>query len=111
MADRSFQIVEFETEEGNKPFSVWLDGLRDAKGTAIISARIERLRRGLLGDCKSVGHGVFELRIDFGPGYRVYFGMEKDHIVILLCGGDKKRQKSDILRAQAFLVDYRRIGS
>jgi len=82
-------------------FREWLDGLADSQAAARITQRIVRLQAGLFGDTKSVGDGVFELRIDYGPGYRVYF-VERGHVlIILLCGGDKKSQKRDINRAKA----------
>ncbi len=83
-------------------FSNWLSGLKDAKGRARISARIERVRlSGHFGDSASVGEGVSELRIRFGPGCRVYFCRRGEEVVILLGGGDKGSQKRDIRAAQA----------
>lgn len=69
-------------------------------------ARLNRIRLGNFGDCKGVGGGVEELRIDFGPGYRVYFGREGSFVVILLCGGDKRSQARDILIAQQYWREY-----
>jgi len=80
-------------------FADWLDGLRDLHGRARIQARIERLRTGLWGDVKPVGEGVSELRIDCGPGYRVYVARQGGEIIILLAGGDKRSQGHDIKRA------------
>ena len=85
-----------KTEE----YVAWLDGLRDLQGRARVLARIERLAAGLAGDVKSLGEGVSELRIDCGPGYRVYFTRRGRQIIILLAGGDKSTQTSDIRRAQ-----------
>ena len=73
---------------------------------AVIDARLARVRRGNFGDAKSVGDGVHELRIDFGPGYRVYFGREGSRIVILLCGGAKKSQQRDIATAKRYWKEY-----
>ncbi len=81
-------------------FAEWIDDLRDIRGRARIQARIERLAMGNPGDAKSVGEGVCELRIDFGPGYRVYFTRRGREIVILLAGGDKSSQPKDISAAQ-----------
>jgi|SRR5438105_4381320 len=81
-----------ETEE----FSAWMSALRDARGKAKIAARIDRLAQGNPGDVAPVGRGVSELRIDFGPGYRLYFVRRGTDIVILLCGGDKSTQARDI---------------
>ncbi|CCD86029.1 conserved protein of unknown function [Bradyrhizobium sp. ORS 285] len=82
-------------------FKAWLLGLRDLKAKARIAARIERAANGNLGDSKPVGEGVSEMRIDYGPGYRIYYRQRGDVLVILLCGGDKSTQQSDIRRAQA----------
>ncbi len=84
----------------SRPFSDWLASLKDARAAAIVRSRLNRLRLGNFGDCKSVGGGVEELRIDFGPGYRVCFGRDGLVVVILLSGGDKKSQARDILAAQ-----------
>ncbi|HXW23435.1 MAG TPA: type II toxin-antitoxin system RelE/ParE family toxin [Xanthobacteraceae bacterium] len=81
-------------------FSRWLRGLADARGRAKIAARIDRLAHGNPGDVAPVGEGVSELRIDFGPGYRVYFVARGRTVVILLCGGDKASQAKDIKTAK-----------
>ena len=80
-------------------FSDWLDGLRDVPGRARVQARIERLAGGNPGDSKPVGEGVIELRIDIGPGYRVYFTRRGGKLIILLAGGDKRTQAADIKKA------------
>ena len=80
-------------------FSIWLDALRDIKARARVQARIERLSLGNAGDVKPVGAGVSEMRIDYGPGYRVYFKKVGRTIIILLVGGDKGSQNSDIKTA------------
>ena len=89
-------VREYQTRDGQRPLSEWLDTLRDRSARARVLARIDRLGVGLRGDWKTVGRGVFELRIDYGPGYRVYCAADGDALVILLCGGDKRRQKQDI---------------
>ncbi len=81
-------------------FAQWLDGLRDLRARARVQARIERLAAGNAGDVKAVGEGVSELRIDYGPGYRVYFTKRGRAVVILLAGGDKHTQANDIRIAQ-----------
>jgi putative addiction module killer protein len=81
-------------------FVQWLDELRDIRARARIQARIERLAAGNPGDVKPVGDGVSELRIDYGPGYRVYFTRRGNEVVILLAGGDKSTQDTDIKIAQ-----------
>lgn len=102
------QIEIYQTREGKAPYEEWLNSLRDRQGIAKIKIRIDRLRLGNLGKCASVGGGIFELKIDFGPGYRVYFGQQGNAIIILLCGGDKSTQKKDIKIAQGYWADYRR---
>lgn len=77
----------------------WFDRLRDRQAKARIDARIRRLSMGNAGDAKSVGSGVSELRVDHGPGYRVYFSRKGKTIIVLLCGGDKRTQRADIERA------------
>jgi putative addiction module killer protein len=86
-------------------FRSWLDDLRDRRAAARIAARIDRLKLGNPGDVKSVGGGVSELRIDYGPGYRLYFRRVGQEIVLLLCGGDKSTQDRDIERAKALATD------
>ena len=81
-------------------FRAWLDGLRDARAQARIAQRIVRLQAGLLSDVKPVGGGVAELRVDYGPGYRVYFAQRGRLLVLLLCGGTKRGQPRDIAKAQ-----------
>lgn len=81
-------------------FAQWLDGLRDIRARARVQVRIERLAVGNAGDVKAVGKGVSELRIDYGPGYRVYFTKQGRAVVILLAGGDKRTQTTDIRIAQ-----------
>ncbi len=82
-----------------KGFATWLDGLRDLRARARVLVRIERLAAGNPGDVRPVGEGVLELRINHGPGYRVYYVQRGQELVILLAGGDKSSQKRDIGRA------------
>ena len=88
-------------------FSKWLSKLRDRKAIARILARIESLRQGNTGDSKSIGSGLHELRIHFGPGYRIYFTRKAGLVVLLLCGGDKSSQGKDIARARQILSELR----
>jgi putative addiction module killer protein len=81
-------------------FAKWLSGLRDRQGRAKILARIDRMEEGNPGKTRSVGAGVVEMKIDFGPGYRVYFIQRGDVLIVLLCGGDKSTQDNDIRRAK-----------
>ena len=91
---------------GRCPFSEWISSLKDARSVGIVRARLNRIRLGNFGDCKAVGEGVEELRIDFGPGYRVYFGRQGALVVILLCGGSKKTQAKDIGNAKKYWKEY-----
>ena len=88
------------------PFFKWLQAQKDRRTVAIIQARLNRLRLGNFGDSKSVGAGVEELRIDYGPGYRVYFGRSGGKVIVLLCAGNKSTQGKDIEKAQEFWRDY-----
>ena len=106
MENQEREIRTYETADGKVPFNNWLEKLRDRKGRAIIRNRITRLQLGLFGDTKTVGNGVYELRIDFGPGYRVYYGLDGDTIVLLLLGGDKSTQTKNIKTAINYWSDY-----
>jgi len=100
-------IREYISKDGKNHFRDWHDDLKDIKAQVKIDIRVARLRLGNFGDAKSVGKGVYELRIHFGPGYRIYYGLDGDKIVLLLCGGDKKTQKKDIKKAAAFWENYK----
>ncbi|MEO7299152.1 MAG: type II toxin-antitoxin system RelE/ParE family toxin [Verrucomicrobiota bacterium] len=89
------------------PFEDWLDDLKDKKAVARVLARLARVRQGNLGDCKSVGEGVSELRVDYGPSYRVYFGQKGRTLVVLLCGGDKRTQDRDIRLAKQYWHEFK----
>jgi putative addiction module killer protein len=102
------ELQIYVTEDGRAPFSEWLASLRDIKARARIRVRLDRVGLGNLGDCHGVGDGVQELRIDYGPGYRVYFGQVGSAIVLLLCGGDKSTQTKDIEQAKCFWSEHRR---
>lgn len=108
MEARERQILYYETEDGRQPFREWFVSLKDIETRNKIRVRIDRISLGNFGYCKSVGEGVLELKIDFGPGFRVYFGQVKDELVLLLIGGDKKSQKRDIETAHNYWADYRR---
>ena len=101
------EVRVYACSDGSEPFTQWLRGLRDETTRNRIRQRIARVRLGNFGDARSVGEGVQELRIPFGPGFRVYFGREGDRVVILLCGGDKSTQARDIERAQNYWRDHR----
>jgi putative addiction module killer protein len=100
------QVIVYARDNGKEPFTEWLYGLRDAVSRRRILARVSRLQHGNYGDCAPVGEGVSELRLFFGPGYRVYFGEEGNHLVVLLCGGDKSSQSKDIEQAKAYWKEY-----
>jgi len=108
MSDYQIEILEYWTERGRNPFQKWLKGLRDRQARAKIRVRLNRIRLGNFGDCKAVGNGVSELRIQHGPGYRIYYGRKGDTIIILLYGGHKKTQSKDIALAQEYWNDYLR---
>jgi putative addiction module killer protein len=84
-------------------FESWLDGLRDKKAQVRIAARLRHAEAGNLGDCKAVGGGVSEMRVHFGPGYRLYFAQKGSVLIVMLAGGDKSSQARDIRRAQHIL--------
>jgi putative addiction module killer protein len=100
------EIRIFRLKDGRVPFDLWINQLRDRRAKAKILVRLDRIANGNFGDVKSVGNGVSELRIKEGKGYRVYFGREGDRVVILLCGGDKSSQQSDIKQAMKFWREY-----
>ena len=99
-------LREYETTEGRSPFSDWFEDL-DAAAAAKVTTALTRLGLGNTSNVKGVGSAVFELKIDFGPGYRMYFGKDGPDIVILLGGGTKKKQPRDISYAQACWQDYK----
>jgi putative addiction module killer protein len=101
------EILEYLDAKGRSPYLDWFDGL-NAVAAAKITVAVTRMRLGNLSNAKGVGSGVQEYRIDFGPGYRIYFGRDGEMLVILLAGGTKKRQQADIATAQARWADYKR---
>jgi putative addiction module killer protein len=100
------EILEYLDDAGRSPFSKWFQAL-DARAAARVTTALTRLSLGNTSNVKGVSAGVLELRIDFGPGYRVYLGRDGDMIVILLCGGTKRRQDEDIAKAQQLWRDYK----
>lgn len=98
------KIEIYQELSGKQPYVSWENGLsRDVR--AIITARLARIRAGNFGDCKACG-SIYEIRIHYGPGYRIYFGKKRKTVVILLCAGDKSTQKKDIKKAKIFWEDY-----
>lgn len=104
----SYEISIYVDQHGRCPWVSWLARLRDSTGIFKIESRIRRLRNGNLGDCRNLGGGLVELRIDHGPGYRIYCHISGAILIILLCGGDKKSQQSDIARARSFIEGIKR---
>jgi putative addiction module killer protein len=96
----------YQTATGTEPYTEYLDALRDRRAAAKIKTRVTRAEMGNLGLHRSVGQGVLELKIDFGPGYRVYVSLLGSEVIVLLCAGDKNTQPKDIVRAQAYWNDY-----
>jgi putative addiction module killer protein len=103
-----FELRRYITEDGKDVFGDWLRKLKDHRARASIETRLTRIALGNFGDCKTVGSGVWELRIDVGPGYRVYYSRVGKTVVLFLCGGDKRTQTRDIARAIKFWADYQK---
>ncbi len=102
------QLRIYQLPDGKVPYLRWLKSLKDVRARQKIQARIGRVRLGNFGQTRSVGGGVQELKIDYGPGYRLYFGRDGDEIVILLCGGDKNTQNVDIKHAKECWANYKK---
>ena len=94
-----YRIKHYLDPHGKDPYQAWFEDLQDLKAQARIAARVLRLQLGLFGDCRSVGHGAWELKIDWGSGYRVYYAVDDGRVVLLCEGGDKRTQQADIKRA------------
>jgi putative addiction module killer protein len=102
----AFEVRRYRSAAGGEPFTEWLTDLPDRRARARILARLERLEAGNFGDAKYLRDGVSELRIDWGPGYRVYFGRDGRTVIVLLCGGDKRKQDADIRKAVEVWQEY-----
>ncbi|MDO9023023.1 type II toxin-antitoxin system RelE/ParE family toxin [Zwartia sp.] len=102
------EVHRYQRLDGHTPLTDWLAEMRDARARAKLEIRFRRVSLGIFGDIKSVGEGVLELREDIGPGYRVYLGRHGTTLVILLCGGDKRTQDTDIKRAKEYWLDWKR---
>ena len=100
------ELLFYETANGSVPAREWLDAIEGRPEYGVIMARLEKVKQGSFGDYKAVGDGVCELRVDFGPGYRVYYGRDGKDFVILLLGGMKKTQDADIKIAKKYWDDY-----
>ena len=104
-------VRNYITLEGRNPLRQWVTHLRDKKAIANVQRRIARLQEGNFGDFKRLNRDLYELRINYGPGYRVYFGMLTSRLVILLCGGRKETQQRDIVKAQNYWNELRSRGN
>ena len=102
MTDTPYRLEYFLEDDGSAPFTEWLSNLRDRNAHARISVRLNRVKLGNFGVVKALGDGVNELKIDYGPGYRVYYAMNGKTVVLLLIGGDKSTQKQDVKIAKAY---------
>jgi putative addiction module killer protein len=102
----ALEIRRYRSAAGGEPFTAWLSDLPDRQARARILARLERLEAGNFGDARFLRDGVSELRIDWGPGYRVYFGRDGRTVIVLLCGGDKRKQDADIRKAAELWQEY-----
>jgi putative addiction module killer protein len=98
----------YVTPNGKAPFKKWLDSLKDLRGRKLIQVKIDRLRVGNFSQCVSIGQGVSEARVFHGPGYRIYFGLHKGSLILLLMGGDKSSQESDIRKSLVYWEDFKR---
>ena len=101
------EVQIYRMLNGRRPFIEWLESIQDQRTRRRIRARLEQLKLGNFGDYRPVGDGIFELRLNFGPGYRVYFGQINITIVLLLCGGDKSSQPQDIEHAKSYWLEYK----
>ncbi len=101
-------IKIFCDSNGKQPFLEWLNSLKDERAIDRIKARLARVRLGNFGQTRSLGAGIQELKIDYGPGYRIYFGQDGDVLVILLCGGDKRKQDEEIKAAKRYWASYKK---
>lgn len=103
-----WEMYEYVSASKKVPFSIWFSDLNDSRAKGLILQRLRRITIGNFGDCRFLRDGVFELRIHWGSGYRVYFGRSKNKVVLLLCGGDKGSQARDISRAIEYWNDFKR---
>jgi len=106
-----YAIRIYKAESRKCPFNDWLSRLTDKKAQVAIDLRLERLRMGNFGNCRSLRGMLFELKIDLGPGYRIYFGKLGNQLILLLCAGNKKTQIKDIERARKYLQDFKKMGT
>lgn len=101
------ELRQYIAPDGSEPFNTWLDGIRNKLAQTRIRFRLRQLEIGNFGDCEAVGNGVLELRVHIGAGYRVYCARHGNELILLLCGGDKRTQDSDIKRAKLMWDDWK----
>lgn len=102
------KIKLYVQADGKIPYEKWFKKLKDRNAKAKIAARLDRVLLGNLGEWNTIGEGMYEMKINYGPGYRVYFGREGNELILLLCGGDKSTQQRDINKAKEYWNDYKR---
>ena len=103
-----FDLLDYQTANGRDPFKEWLANLADRQARAKVAIRVQRMAGGNFGDHKPLSDGVWELRMDHGPGYRVYYAQAGQRVLLLLIGGDKRRQQADIETAVRYWQDWQR---
>lgn len=106
--ENKFNLLTYQCEDGSIPLKIWLSKLKDREAYQRVIRRIQRMALGNFGDYKGVGDGLLELRIDYGPGYRIYYNQRGKEIILLLCAGDKRKQSADIERAKVYKEDFER---
>lgn len=107
MQANDYELRRYVTTDGREPYTLWLEGLRDKLTKARIVNGVTKMEKGNFGISEGVGQGVIELKLTFGPGYRVYYALEDDQVLLLLAGGSKSKQQADIDKAIEYLKDYR----
>jgi putative addiction module killer protein len=108
MRDMKNTINEYIDDSGKSLYADWLKDLRDAKAKAKVMMQVDKMELGLFGDVEPIGEGLSELRLHYGPGYRVYYGKEGQQVFLLLCGGDKSTQSKDIKKAKECWKNHKR---
>jgi putative addiction module killer protein len=101
------ELRVYRTKDGKEPFTKWLESLKDKITRAQVTNRLNRVMQGNYGDCEPVGNGVYELRIHYGAGYRVYFAEQEKTLVLLLLGGSKRTQNKDIQKAKQYWEEFK----
>lgn len=102
-----YRIRKYRHSNGRVPFDEWFSSIHDRTTKARLLKRLDKVQLGNLGDCRAVGDGVFELREHFNQGFRIYYGIENQTVLLLLCGGDKSSQSGDIHKAKQYWQEYK----